>query len=115
VLFATFLSPGFAWQAVASHSGLAHAEQAAVAVDGDHHDHGSGASAAIHVAHDDHHDAAAHADIGHLLSHLPAVMAEAAPLPSPAAGVIDCPPRLPAVPRADPEPPYKPPRSLPSA
>lgn len=104
VLLATFLSPGFAWQAVASHSALAHADLAAGADDGRHHDDAD--------RHHHDHDETAHGDIGHLLSHLPAVMSDATPMLSETAGDNAYPPRRPTFPHADPEPPFKPPRSL---
>ena len=104
VLLATFLSPGFAWQTVASHSALAHADLGVVADDVDYHHESD--------AHSQDHDEAAHGQIGHLLSHLPVVTADIAPVLPQTAGEIAYPPRYHTFPPADAEPPYKPPRSL---
>lgn len=101
VLLATFLSPWFGWQSVASHDELAHAELVAL----DHGDH--------HHAPDSHHgdhDDAAHSDIGHLLSHLPAVLPDPEPALRPLAAGAVFPSRHSTVPVADLEPPYEPPR-----
>lgn len=104
VLLATFLSPSFAWQAVASHEASAHADSGVVADDVDHHHEAD--------AHHHDHDEAAHGEIGHLLSHLPVVVPDSTPLLPPAATPIAYPARHHTFPHADPEPPYKPPRSV---
>lgn len=104
VLLATFLSPGFGWQSVASHGELAHADMAVVAHGGHHHEH-------EHDAHHADHGDAAHSEIGHLLSHLPMLLSEIEAAPRPATASTDFPPRHSTVPLADLEPPYEPPRS----
>ena len=105
VLLATFLSPGFGWQVVTSHSGAV-TIAAVVAPDEAGHDHDADA---------DHHESAAHGDIGHLLSHLPGFVHHAAQLPAAtAAGIAYPPPQYPYS-HADAEPPFKPPRSFPFA
>ena len=71
VLIGTFMSPGFAWQMIDSHS-----EQADISVvmgDAGHHEH-------HHHDNDGDDDDAAHGQIGHLLSHLPIVVSDIAPL-----------------------------------
>ena len=104
VLLATFLSPNFAWQTVASHSAVAHADVGIVAEHVGHHHE-------VDVHHQDQDDAA-HGQIGHLISHLPAVMSGSTPLPSLAAARIAYPAREHSFAHADPEPPFKPPRDL---
>lgn len=104
VLFATFLSPSFAWEKVASHGVSAHADAVMAAGDVDHGHEGDGHS------HD--HDDAAHGQIGHLLSHLPVMTADIAAALPPTVGGIVYPAHHHAVVYADPEPPYKPPRTL---
>lgn len=104
-LLATFLSPRFGWQSVASHDELAHADSA-VRAHADHHH----APDAHHDGHGDHDDSA-HGEIGHLLSHLPVVPSDFKAAPPPAAESAGFPPRLSIVRVADLEPPYEPPRS----
>lgn len=106
VLLASFLSPAFAWQKLASHSALAHAD-AVVVADEAHHDHDHDGAG---YGHD--HDDAAHGHIGHLLSHLPVMTADIAPLLPAPAHTVFYPARRCSVTHADPEPPYKPPRNV---
>jgi hypothetical protein len=104
VMLATFLAPNFAWQTVASHGEVAHADGVAVADDVDHHHDDD--------AHHQDHDEAAHSQIGHLLSHLPVVMPEHTPILPPAATQTAYPPPHHTFALADIEPPFKPPRSF---
>lgn len=104
VLLATFLSPSIAWEKVAGHGAMAHVGAALAVDEGDHHHEGGG-----HPAHG--HDDAAHGQIGHLLSHLPVLSADIPPLLPATSGGVAYPAPLHAVSYADPEPPYKPPRS----
>lgn len=104
VLLATFLSPDFGWQTLASHGGLAHVDPVATVPDGDHdHDHGH---------HHGDHDDGAHAEIGHLLSHLPVVSVGTAHVFHQAVGGTQAPSREHAFLCADAEPPDEPPRHL---
>ncbi len=79
VLISTFMAPSFAWQMIDSHN---ETTIASLAVNDGHHHH-------EHDLYHHHHDEdgddgdedAAHGQIGHLLSHLPAVMHDIVSLP----------------------------------
>ncbi|MFA5826409.1 MAG: hypothetical protein WC825_10635 [Gallionellaceae bacterium] len=104
VLISTFMSPSFSWEMMDSHS-----EEANLSVMGDT------AHSEVIEAHHHHHggeDDAAHSQIGHLLSHLPAVMhrIEVTNVSVSTSTVIPievCP-----FVQADTIPPYKPPRNV---
>jgi len=78
VLVSTFMSPSFAWQMIDSHNETTIASL--LGNDDHHHEHD--------LYHHHHHDEdgegdddTAHSQIGHLLSHLPAVMRDIVALP----------------------------------
>lgn len=112
VLLVTFLGPGFGWQAVATHDELAHASRSSH--DYDHHHHQDGDDVGSDDdAHHAQHDEVAHAQIGHLLSHLPLAVTgliAASPATGPATGVL--PVRQDSWAGAEVKPPFRPPRPL---
>lgn len=104
VLIGTFMSPSFAWQMVDSHSESA--DTSAVVDETMHHE-----NYVHHHHHDD--DNAPHGQIGHLLSHLPVFIYEAAIIFLPASAPVAYPARHTITAYADAEPPFKPPRAAP--
>lgn len=108
VLAATFLSPAFSWEAVASHSDtfLAHAQDGP----GHHEDHED--HDAVDAEHHGH-EAGDHGDAGHLLTHLPAVLPDTSAPPAHVSGQAAYLQHCHAFLCADRAPPYIPPRPLP--
>ncbi|MDO8312000.1 MAG: hypothetical protein Q7T25_08680 [Sideroxyarcus sp.] len=106
VLIGTFMSPSFAWEMLDSHS-----EEARLSVmgDADHHDEKI-------EAHHHHHDSdggdAAHSQLGHLLSHLPALMHMIELAPVAASTSSRVPTETYSLIQADTAPPFKPPRNF---
>lgn len=107
VLIGTYMSPGFAWQMIDSHR----ATEIASMLSGDgHHHHESD----LHQ-HDDDGEGdidTAHTQIGHLLSHLPAVVFDHAALPVTQGDTALFSIGTPAIASTESDPPYKPPRSF---
>lgn len=107
VLLGTYMSPTFAWQMIDSHSEMS---PALIQLEADHHEYD------LYHHHHHHHDDgtdddSAHTQIGHLLSHLPAVVSDDEPfLPTPT-GLSGYPVWRTAVAFAASDPPYKPPRN----
>ena len=106
VLFSTFMSPNFAWQMIDSHSEVSHtsasANDAHQENDIFHHHHVDG----------DEEDTA-HSQIGHLLSHMPAVVYIMVSLPDVQASSTTYPICSQVLPHLAIKPPFKPPRVLP--
>jgi hypothetical protein len=98
-MLVTFLSPSFAWQAVATHDELEHAVTAMA----DHHVHEADAQ-----AHEDEHEA--HGFIGHLLGHMPVFVSACFTVPPSAATSAVCDYVAIDWPRISAEPPLRPPR-----
>jgi hypothetical protein len=105
VLVCTFMSPSFAWEMMDSHS-----DETGLLVMGDtehykdvapHHHHHDGTEAD-----------SAHSQIGHLLSHLPAVMHQIELMPASLSTSIGIPAKIYSLIQADTAPPYKPPRAF---
>lgn len=105
VLISTFMSPSFAWQMIDSHSEM---PSASVAADADHHEN----DAYHHHDGDGDEDDGAHSQIGHLLSHLPAVMHNIAPLPVQQENTTTYSICLRTFSLAATDPPFKPPRAF---
>jgi hypothetical protein len=101
VALATFLSPGFGWEMVASHEQLEHAAVSS----SDLHEHDS-------HDHDSHEHANPHSSIGHLLSHMPAALSEPTTTPVTFSGKSNLPEPRVIVPYSIFEPPFRPPYSL---
>lgn len=101
-MLATFMSPSFAWQKLASHGAPTYAD--VLAQGHADHDHDN-------VGHGHDHEESAHDQIGHILSHLPVVMTSVLMLPPRATGAIAYPARHCAILCADTDPPFKPPRT----
>lgn len=101
VLIGTFMSPGFAWQMVDSHSESA--DTSVIESDTGHYE--------SYVHHHHHDDDAAHGQIGHLLSHLPVFIYETAMIFLPETTQVAYPLHNTISAYADIEPPFKPPRS----
>lgn len=101
VLIGTFMSPGFAWQMIDSHS---ESTDSSVVVDAAvHHYHHDG---------DNDDDDAAHGQIGHLLSHLSVVMHKIESLPISPADPVVFPAYHATLAFTATAPPFKPPRSF---
>ncbi|MBI5890288.1 MAG: hypothetical protein HZB47_06370 [Nitrosomonadales bacterium] len=107
VLISTFMSPGFAWQMIDSHN------VASFAGHDDHHHHEND------LYHHHHHDDdgegdvdTTHSQIGHLLSHLPVVMQDIAPLPVAPADSSAFSACVAEFTYTATDPPYKPPRTF---
>jgi len=99
VMLATFLAPGFGWQANATHDEIAHASPGHL--DAHHHDHDSDTA---------NHDDEAHSAVGHLLGHLPAFLSSIAALPAIAPPRSEFAEMFVQWPRISLEPPLRPPR-----
>jgi len=108
VLISTFMSPSFAWQMIDSH----HETTIASFIDNDDHHHHE------HDLHHHYHhdndaegdDDSAHNQIGHLLSHLPAVLHEVVVLPASSPESITYPSFHSTFAYTATDPPFKPPR-----
>lgn len=109
VLIGTFMSPSFAWQMIDSHN---ETTIASVVGNDDHHHHENDL---YHHHHEDDGDGdvdTAHGQIGHLLSHMPAVLQEVKSLPLSPADSIAFSACLRTFAFAATDPPYKPPRPI---
>lgn len=106
VLLSTFISPSFAWQMIDSHA------DSSVAVSGHSHDEDMYHHHHHHDADGDEEDDNAHGQIGHLLSHLPAVMHEIASLPSSETSLSVFATCIVVLIFTTTDPPFKPPRNL---
>ncbi len=104
VLISTFMSPSFSWEMMDSHNeetnlsmmgDTAHSEE----IEAHHHHHGG-------------EDDAAHSQIGHLLSHLPAVMHRIELTNVSVSTLTVTPIEVCPFVQADTIPPYKPPRNF---
>ncbi len=110
VLISTFMSPSFAWQMIDSHN---ETTIASLAGNDDHHHHEDD------LYHHHHHDEdgdgdddTAHSQIGHLLSHLPAVMHNIVLLATPQTNSTTFPVLLHVFTFTATDPPFKPPRDF---
>jgi len=110
VLISTFMSPSFAWQMIDSHN---ETTIASLVGNDDHHHHEN--DLYHHHHHDDDGDGdddTAHSQIGHLLSHLPAMMHDIASLPVSQANSTAFPIFLQVFAYTATDPPFKPPRDF---